>query len=316
MKPRALWLPLCLAVLGASAPLRESVAAPKVPKVDLEDYLGDVPMQDDTKTFLTEGDDYTNTVIGVTPGPKRSVMVFEQTSSASESTAQELEVVVHGKKLLQGTVVLNDGTDEITFVTPKPKKRVSFQLKPNKAYKFKISSKVFFNGVKVAKGTEYGTVTFLGFEDVTTPLGTFEDAAHLMYTDNLRIKAQGEVLESRDVIESWVVVGLGAVRLIQSEDVFENGQLTESTPAQEWLFDHGVIQGMPIGPPAVPTGGSAGSIRNFDPPDGDGAAPLRRTRDGRRPAARLRPAALLTLGRGSPPDSVASAPSPGRSAAW
>ena len=84
MKPRALWLPLCLAVLGASAPLRESVAAPKVPKVDLEDYLGDVPMQDDTKTFLTEGDDYTNTVIGVTPGPKRSVMVFEQTSSASE----------------------------------------------------------------------------------------------------------------------------------------------------------------------------------------------------------------------------------------
>ena len=159
-------------------------------------------------------------------------------------------------------------------------------------------------------------MTFLGFEDVTTPLGTFEDAAHFMYTDNLRIKAQGEVLESKDVIESWVVAGLGAVRLIQSEDVFENGQLTESTPAQEWLFDHGVIQGVSVGPPPLPTGGSAGSIRNFDPPTGDGAAPLRRTRDGREPAARLRPAALLALGRGSPADSVASAPSPGRSAAW
>ena len=41
-------------------------------------------------------------------------------------------------------------------MTPKPKKRVAFQLKPNKAYKFKIPSKVFFNGVKVAKGTSTG----------------------------------------------------------------------------------------------------------------------------------------------------------------
>ncbi len=268
MKPRALWVPLCLAVLGASAPLRESVAAPKVPKVDLEDYLGDVPMQDDAKTFLTEGDDYTNTVIGVTPGPKRSVMVIEQTSSGSESTSRELQVVVHGKSLLQGTVVFNDGTDEIAFVTPKPKKRVAFKLKPNKPYKFKIPSKVLFNGVKVAKGAEYGTVTFLGFEDVTTALGTFEEAAHFAYTDNLRIKAQGEVLESKDVIESWVVVGLGAVRLIQSEEIFENGQLTESTPAQEWLFDHGVIQGVSVGPPPLPTDASGGSIIHFDPPTG------------------------------------------------
>jgi hypothetical protein len=257
MRLRALGIPVCLALLGVLAPLRESVAASA--KVDLEDYLGDVPMENDTKTFLTEGDDYTNTAIGVTPGPKRSGILTEQTYATDESTVQEFDVVVHGKSALQGTVVFNDGTDEIAFVTAKPKKRVAFQLKQGKTYKFKIPSKVFFNGVKVAKGAEYGTVTFLGFEDVVTPLGTFEDAAHFMNTDNLRIKSRGDVFESKDVIESWVVIGLGAVRLIQSENVFDNGQLTDTTPPQEWFFDHGVIQGAPIGPPMPASGASASS---------------------------------------------------------
>lgn len=240
MTSRALWLSLCLAVLGASAPLRESVAAAKV---DLEAYLGDVPMVNDEKTFTSELGDFTDHVISVAPSPKRTLVVTDQIDEDSEVT--ELEVIVHGKKLLVGTTVVFDGTDQITFFVPKPKKSVAFKLKQGKAYPFSRSSKVFLNGVKVAKAKEYGKVTFLGFEEVTTPLGTFADAAHFMRTQNLRIKSHGQRVEFKDVIESWIVAGLGGVRFIQSEEIFENKVLVETIPATEYLFDHGTIDGEP-----------------------------------------------------------------------
>lgn len=256
MKLRALGVSVCLAVLGAVTPLRESFAGS--PKVDLEAWLGGVPMQDDNKTFLTEGDEVTDTAIGVSPGTKQSTIISEQIHG--ENSSQGLEVVVHGKRLLQGTIIENNGTDEIAFVTPKPKKVVAFQMKQGKAYKFKVPSKVFFNGVKVAKGVEYGTVTFLGFEDVVTPLGTFTGAARFMRMDNIRLKSRGDVFEIRTQTESWVDADFGNVRFIQSENDFDNGFLTDSIPAQEWLFDHGVIQGVTVGPP-MPAGGASASAR-------------------------------------------------------
>ena len=257
MKLRALAIPVSIVVLGAVTPLRDSVAAAKV---DLEAYLGGAPMQDDNKTFVTEGDEFTDTAIGVTPGAKRTVLVFETVHG--DVTSQELEVVLHGKSLLRGTLIQtriqNNVTDEIAFVTPKPKKVVAFKLVPNRAYKFKIGAKVFFNGVKVAKATEYGSTTFLGFEDVVTPLGTFPGAAHFMRTDNVRLKSGKDVFEIKDQIETWIDADLGTVRFIQSEDQFDNGVLSDSIPPQTWLFDHGVIQGVPVGPPMA-TGGASGS---------------------------------------------------------
>ena len=64
------------------------------------------------------------------------LITADQVDEDSEVT--ELEVVVHGKKLLVGTTVVFDGTDEITFFAPKPKKSVAFQLKQGKAYPFSI----------------------------------------------------------------------------------------------------------------------------------------------------------------------------------
>ena len=253
MKLRALAIPVGIVVLGAVTPARDSVAAAKV---DLEAYLGGAPMQDDNKTFVTEGDEFTDTAIGVTPGAKRTVLVFETVHG--DTTSQELEVVLHGKSLLRGTLIQNNGTDEIAFVTPKPKKLVAFKLVPNRAYKFKIGAKVFFNGMKVAKATEYGSTTFLGFEDVVTPLGTFPGAAHFMRTDNVRLKSGKDVFEIKDQIETWIDADLGTVQFIQSEDQFDNGVLSDSIPPQTWLFDHGVIQGVPVGPPMA-TGGASGS---------------------------------------------------------
>ena len=154
----------------------------------------------------------------------------------THATTSALEVVVHGKNLLQGTVVQHNGTDEIAFVTPKPKKAVAFHLKQGKAYKFKIPSTVFFNGMKVAKAVEFGTVTFLGFEDVVTPLGTFEGAAHLMRINTIRLKSGKDRFEVRSQTESWVDADLGNLRFIRSEKDFDNGMLTDSIPATEWLF--------------------------------------------------------------------------------
>jgi hypothetical protein len=260
MQLRARWVTVCLGVLAL--PL-ESVAAEKA---DLEAFIAVVPMQGDQQTFLTEGDDYTDAATSVTPGPKRSVFVVEQTYATSEGSTTELRVVVHGKKLLIGTVVFNDGTDEIALVRRRPKKLVQLQLVPGKTYKFRMGSKVFYNGFRAGNASEFGTVSFLGFEDVITPLGTFEGAAHLMRTDSLLFKGGGDSLEIRDTIESWEVEGLGTVRFFQSEVVYENGMLTESTPAQEWFFDHGVIQGVPVGPPMATGGASRPGLADANAP--------------------------------------------------
>ena len=257
MKRSSRWLALCLAALGALAPLSESVAAQKV---DLEDYLGAPPLVNDNKTFLAVGDEYTETATQVQSTPKQITVLLEQTEPNSPATVQQLQVIVLGKKLLQGTLVMDDGNDQITFATPKPKKLVPFQLVPNKPYKFKIPSKVYFDGVKVAKGVEYGTFTFLGFEDVTTPLGTFQHCAHLKVTDNIRMKSGKDSFETKDQFETWLAAGIGSVRFIQSEDVYDNGVLSpgDSTPPTEYLFDHGVIDGEPIGPP-VPMSAASGA---------------------------------------------------------
>ena len=47
-------------------------------------------------------------------------------------------------------------------------------------------------------------------------------------------------------------------RLESATPEWRNGMLTDSIPATEWLFDHGVILGVPIGPP-MPAGGASGS---------------------------------------------------------
>jgi hypothetical protein len=101
---------------------------------------------------------------------------------------------------------------------------VSFRLKPGKAYPFSIPSKVFLDGQKVGKGKEYGKVTFVGLQELTTPLGTFPDAAHFQRTHNLRVKSGKQSIESRLTIESWVVAGLGAVKYIQSRSSREQGR--------------------------------------------------------------------------------------------
>ena len=256
MKSRARWLSLCLAAVGAFAPLRESVAESKV---DLEAYLGDVPTESDSRTFLSElGEDNTETATDVFPDAKRTGVMYSSTNAAGDYVNTEFDVVVHGKKLLFGTRTL----DDITFFTPKPKKAVSFRLKPGKAYPFSISSKVFLGMQKVGKGKEYGKVTFVGFEEVTTPLGTFPDAAHFKRSHNLRVKSGKQSIESRLTIESWVVAGLGSVRSIQSEDFLENKVVTDSAGPTEWLLDHGIVQGEPIVPmPWVVGSGASASAR-------------------------------------------------------
>ena len=68
------------------------------------------------------------------------------------------------------------------------------------------------------------------------------------------------MFESKDPIESWVVAAWAPCASSSPRTIFDNGLLTDSTPATEWLFDHGVIQGVPIGPP-MPAGGASGSVR-------------------------------------------------------
>jgi len=266
MKRLAQWLVVCLAALGALAPLRESVAAEKV---DLEDYIGVPPLLNDNKTFLATGDDYTDTAIDVQSTPKQITVLNEQTySDEPGSSVRTVQGIVPGKKLLQGTLTMDDGNDQIVFATAKPKKLVLFQLVPNKPYKFKIPYKVSLNGFKAGKGVEYGTYTFLGFEDVVTPLGTFEHCAHLKATDNLRLGyGRKDSLEVKDQIETWEAAGIGSVRFIQSEDVYENGVLdpSGSTPPTEFFFDHGVINGEPIGPPEPMGGASASASARYVP---------------------------------------------------
>ena len=258
MKLRASWLSVCLAALAAFAPLRESLAAQKV---DLEDYLGVVPMQGDSKTFIAESAEFTETAATVMPGARRSLIFLEQTEPDQPGSVLELQAVQHGKRLLRGTIVDDDGTDQLVFANSIPKKLVALKLKPNKLYKFKIGSRVFLNGVKLAKATNYGGFKFLGFEDIVTPLGEFPHCAHFAVTDNTRVKAHKSSFEVKNTIESWLAAGIGSVRFIQSQDVFDDGVLSEGDgmPPTEFLLDHGVLQGEPFGPPEPASAGASAS---------------------------------------------------------
>jgi hypothetical protein len=98
MKSRALWLSLCLAAVGTSVSLRESVAAAKV---DLEAYIGDVPMENDSRAYLSElGDDNIETAIAVGLGAKRSGIMFSAT--AAGDYVNEFDVVVHARSSWSG----------------------------------------------------------------------------------------------------------------------------------------------------------------------------------------------------------------------
>src|SRR5262245_27603060 len=161
MTPRTVCVAACLGLAVAVAPPRESVAAAKV---DLEEYLGGVPMEGDQKVTVSELDEVTDTVESVATSAKRSVIVFSETSANHPGVNMGLEVVVHGKRRLLGSHSHVEEGHELDFITPKPKKYVALQLKPGQAYKFSIPQKVFFDGVKVGKGKYFGTITFVGFE--------------------------------------------------------------------------------------------------------------------------------------------------------
>ncbi|HXZ86375.1 MAG TPA: hypothetical protein VEI82_12905, partial [Myxococcota bacterium] len=132
-----------------------------------------------------------------------------------------------------------------------PQRVERYSFVPGRPQKFKVSATVFYLGTRVAKSTTVGATTFVGFEQVTTPLGTFDQAAHFTTAASETIRTKGQpdfvIVSSSD---SWLSKEYGSVQATRESSSYENGLLQSSFGPHRYVFDHGVLQGTAVPVPA------------------------------------------------------------------
>jgi hypothetical protein len=249
MRVGASWL----AVLACVAALVTGLASPSraaAPKVDLSDYFGGTPDEGDFRVFVADGqDDITNTASTVSvDGGRIDVLV---TTTQGSSVQTDVQVFVEGKGGYQGT----ETQDDLTFPLAKPKLVQPILMAIGKPFKYKLTSKFLFQGSRAGKSVFSGTVTLLGFEDISTPLGDFPQAAHFSGAQKQVLKGGGQKVAIIGTSEYWVSREHGTVRRITQSRLFENGVQVDEHPPTEWLLDHGVSHGVAFPEVTATSGG-------------------------------------------------------------
>jgi hypothetical protein len=209
-------------------------------RVDLTAYLDSYPETGDFR-FYTRSDGGSYLVqINDAVESKNATSVVESTTEDG-TTASEVAELIHGRELREGSSFL--GALELVGAL---RRTLPFRLALGKPQPFRLGFKVLFQGVRAGKATAVGTRTFLGFGSVTTPLGTFNNAAHILSSLTLTIKTTGPVTTiAMSTTDAWYVVGLGGVAFTRSTQTYQNGALISSKGPFDYAFDHGAYRGVP-----------------------------------------------------------------------
>jgi hypothetical protein len=236
---------LCLLGVLCLAPVGES-KTPKPAKVDLTAYLDGDPQVGDFRAYQRDdGADRTATVYAATE-LKKSVVFATRVVEDGDDTGADVTELVHGKEERFGSTFYPSG---LSFVVSRPKRALPFQLAPGVPVKFKIGFKAVISGRKVGSATLAGNTVFVGFESVTTHLGTFDQAAHFQRHETLTLKGADVPTHVDSVSDFWVSLELGTVLSHIQQQVFRNGVLDSTFGPYDYEFDHGVYQGTPFGAP-------------------------------------------------------------------
>jgi hypothetical protein len=228
------------AALGLGA-APDSVAGSKA--VDLSSYLAGSATVGDFKYYARDdGGSEVVTTESVTETTKTLIATFAHAEDGK--TSHQIEEQVARKELLVGSSY----DDTFVFSRPHPQRLYVYsRFVPGKPQKYKLSATVLYQGARVARATTVGSTTFVGFEPITTPIGTFDQAAHFSQTATETIREKGRpdfVIVSSS--ETWIAKPYGTVYSTRQSSSFQNGVLQSSFGPHQYTFDHGVLHGVTV----------------------------------------------------------------------
>ena len=240
---------LCLLGVVCLVPAVAESKTPKPPKVDLTDYLDADPQVGDFRTYLRDdGPERTSTVYGATE-LKKSTVFGNRIVEDGDDVGAGITELVHGKEERLGSLFYPSG---LSFVISRPKRILPFQLAPGVAVKFKVGFKAVIDHHKVGSATLAGDTTFVGFESVTTHLGTFDQTAHFLRHETLTLKGADVPTHIDSVSDTWISLELGTVLSHVEQQVFRDGVLDSTFGPHDYELDRGMYQGAPFGNPPPP----------------------------------------------------------------
>lgn len=238
-RPR-IWFCLGLAATLALATFRDSVAGS--PAVDLSSYLAGTPTVGDFKDYARDdGGSEVVTTESVTVSKNTVTATFSHTEDGK--TSHQIEEQVARKLLLAGS----EYDDTLDFSRPHPQRLYTYRFVPGRPQKLRLSATVLYQGVRVAKATTTGSTTFVGFEPITTALGTFDQAVHFSTQAVETIREKGHpdfvIVSSGD---TWIAKPYGTVYFTRQSQSFVNGVVQSSFGPHQYTFDHGVLHGVAV----------------------------------------------------------------------
>jgi hypothetical protein len=218
---RALRL-LLLASLVVAAP---SLAAEKL---DLSPYLGGTGTPGDFRVFSrSTGGQRKVTLLSLEVWKKgwKGVAMAEVTGAGDLDGTQLYEgYLIPGKQLLDGNVYFENG---LAIVLRKPAKGLKLWTTLGKAQRIKQKGRLQQNGVDVASSRLAGEWLAEGFETVTTPSGSYEEAlrAQAVSLVTLENRRFGVKIVELDTTTLWYAAGVGLVKRVIAVEGYENGTL-------------------------------------------------------------------------------------------
>jgi hypothetical protein len=240
MLPR--FLPLTLILLAGLLP---APAARAATKLDLTPYLGLVRMPGDFKVFTwSTGGQRTVTTLDVQPWSKGWAFVTESVVTGTgdgDGTSTSEGYLIPGKQLLGGS----QHFESFDFVTRKPSKGLGLSGALGKMQRLKSRAALVVNGAQVGVVLRLAGWMPDGFENVTTPSGTYTAALRVRSLSGVGIAdGFGEYVYLYDEW-LWYAAGVGLVQAETRVEYYEDGALVETRSWTESLAS-GSLGGVPF----------------------------------------------------------------------
>lgn len=166
----------------------------------------------------------------------------------SQSFEDGLSVVnesgqIPGKWLVEGGAI----AEGLEIYVAKPFKRLRMQVVPGKVYRYSGSGRVFYLGQRIGKAKVKGTITFVGFGLVESPVWSSSDAATFVESSTITTKIKGGGTLVNESLTRWSTDReLGPFFSVEESRAYENGALVETVGPTTWWLEYGEFGGVPF----------------------------------------------------------------------
>lgn len=203
------------------------------PKTDLTAYLSFVPTPGAVRYFESSAGEILRSEIVAVEPTKKGYRVFTATTVDGSPFATTSGTLTPGKK----TRLESEHVDGLEIDLKKPLTTRWHRAVQGKPYRMRASGRANVDGIQV-KARYKGTWTFVGFEDVQTPGGGYENTALIVASVKLTLKKGRVSIKLISDTTSWYTRDEGVVATTERGRIENRGEVVEDLGTIDiWRID-------------------------------------------------------------------------------